>query len=397
VVVEKPWAAWDVLPTIAELAGADASGSDGASFGAVLATGSAPAVDRTFYWELHQAQVLQAVRWGEWKALREGGRGAPIELYHLAKDPVERVNLADSHADLVAKARQLLDDSRTASTDWPLVETTAPGKPGVLVVVWSLLMSWAENLENLFLPPFREDLTPFLPPGKPIKLIELGPPAPDLIAHLSRWSGQSPERISLYALAKPRDDGVAVEANLFQILRREFGQADASIVFSRATGRGGSNEVIAQMIEGLGGEFEIINTYRAGAQTLVLMRLKNTATFARRLGGPFQHLFEQSRITGSMTIKSAGLNVHDVRKIEGQGFTQVWIKIKAPKKTYRIMVNGTALHARIGDDLMTATIPYELFARDLSIDLAVWDIQARERSRKWVYKLPPPFKGPAPR
>jgi arylsulfatase A-like enzyme len=396
VVVEKPWAAWDMLPTIAELAGADASSSDGASFGAVLATGSALAVDRTFYWELHQAQVQQAVRWGEWKALREGGRGAPIELYNLERDPAERVNLAGARADVLAKARQLLDSSRTASPDWPLAETTAQDKPGVLAYIVTSLMSWADKLENLLLPPFREDLTSFLPRGKPITLIELGPPAPDLVAHLTRWSGHSPERVSLYALVRPRDDGVAIEANLFQILRRQFSEADPSIVFSRAVGRGGTNEAIAQMIEGLGGEFEIINTYRTGAQTLVLMRLKNAATFAETLRAPFQRLFEQSRVTGSMKIKAAGLNVSDVRKIEEQGFTQVWIKINAPKKTYRLMVNGAALQARIGEDLMTATIPYNLFANNLSIDLTVWDIQARERSRNWVYKLPPRFERPAP-
>jgi arylsulfatase A-like enzyme len=397
VVVQKPWAAWDLLPTIAELAGADSSGSDGTSFGAVLETGTAPVVDRTFYWELHQAHVEQAVRWGEWKAVRQGGPGAPIELYDLASDPVERVDLAGARTDIVAKARQLLEDSRTASADWPLVETAVPGKPGMIVYVLSWLMSWPAKIENWFLPPFREDLTPILPRGKPIKLIELGPPSPDLLAHLSRWSGETPGRISLYALAKPRDDGVAVEAELFQILGREFAEADASIVFSRAAGRGRTKEVIEQMIEGLGGELENINTYRSGAQTVVLMRLKNPATFAETLQAPFQRLFEQSRVAGSMTIKSAGLNVWDVRKIEEQGFTQVWIKIKAPKKTYRVMVNGTALNARIGDDLMTATIPYKLFESNHSIDLTVWDIQARERSREWVYRLPPRFERPTSR
>jgi len=60
-------------------------------------------------------------------------------------------------------------------------------------------------------------------------------------------------------------------------------------------------------------------------------------------------------------------------------------------------VNGTALNARIGDDLMTATIPYKLFASNLSVDLTVWDIQARERSREWVYELPPRFEQPTSR
>ena len=395
VVIAGPWAAWDLLPTIAELAGADGGGTDGQSFSAVLETGSAPAVDRTFYWELHQAQVQQAVRWSEWKALREGGRGAPIELYNLEKDPGERVDLAGERTDILAKSRQLLDSSRTASPDWPLAETTAQDKPGVLAYVVGALISWADKIEKLLLPPFREDLTSFLARGKPITLLELGPPAPNLVSHLARWSGGPPQRISLYTLAKPRDDGVAVEENLFQILRREFSRPDANIVFSRAIGRGGPNEVMVQMIEGLGGKFEIINTYQEIAQTIVLMRLKNNAAFADTLRAPFHRYFEQARVTGSMTIKAAGLNVRDVRKIEEQGFTQVWIKINAPKKTYRLMVNGVALQARIGEDLMTATIPYALFARDLSIDLTVWDIQARERSGSWKYELPPRFERPA--
>ena len=104
-------------PRFSRIGFTDGCRNDGISFASILEAGSAPSDDRTVYWELHQAQVQQAVRWGEWKALREGGLGAPIELFDLQRDPAERFNLADRHPDIVAKARQLFDDLRTESTD----------------------------------------------------------------------------------------------------------------------------------------------------------------------------------------------------------------------------------------------------------------------------------------
>lgn len=70
----EPWAFWDFLPTATELAGAklqDGFKPDGLSLVSFLKGGAAPQRDY-FYWELHEGPSLQAVRFGDWKAVKNG-------------------------------------------------------------------------------------------------------------------------------------------------------------------------------------------------------------------------------------------------------------------------------------------------------------------------------------
>ncbi|MEO6246819.1 MAG: arylsulfatase, partial [Opitutaceae bacterium] len=71
-VSDEPWAFWDFLPTAVELSGAKLPAgfkTDGLSLVAYLRGGSAPAREY-FYWELHETnKPLQAVRFGNWKAV----------------------------------------------------------------------------------------------------------------------------------------------------------------------------------------------------------------------------------------------------------------------------------------------------------------------------------------
>ena len=120
-VSHEPWAFWDFLPTAAELAGAklpEGFRPDGLSLVSFLQGGSAPARE-SFYWELHEGASLQAARWGDWKAVRNGPARA-IEIYDLAKDPGERTDLAKDKPELVAKAESIFQTSRTDHPDWPL-------------------------------------------------------------------------------------------------------------------------------------------------------------------------------------------------------------------------------------------------------------------------------------
>jgi arylsulfatase A-like enzyme len=58
------------------------------------------------------------VRFGEWKAIRNGVKKAPDsapELYNLATDPAEKTNVAAEHPDITAKAAALLKSSHTPS------------------------------------------------------------------------------------------------------------------------------------------------------------------------------------------------------------------------------------------------------------------------------------------
>lgn len=125
-VTDEPWAFWDFLPTAAELAGAKIPANcktDGHSLASFLKGGPAPQRDH-FYWELHEGTSLQALRFSDWKVLRNGPE-QPIELYDLKTDPAESNNLASSKPDLVAKAAALMQSARTESPDWPLVQKQA--------------------------------------------------------------------------------------------------------------------------------------------------------------------------------------------------------------------------------------------------------------------------------
>ncbi|MEZ5384221.1 MAG: arylsulfatase [Prosthecobacter sp.] len=127
-VSDEPWAFWDFLPTAAELAGAPIPAeckTDGLSLVSYLKGGPAPKRD-AFYWELHEGTSLQAVRFGDWKAVRNGPE-KPIELYDLKTDATESHDLATDKPDLVAKAEALMKSSRTEHPDWPLVQKK-PGK-----------------------------------------------------------------------------------------------------------------------------------------------------------------------------------------------------------------------------------------------------------------------------
>jgi len=128
-VSDEPWAFWDYLPTASELAGAsipDTCKTTGHSLVSFLKGGPAPTREY-FYWELHERGFIQAVRFGDWKAVRNAP-SALIELYDLGKDPAESTDLAGEHPELVAKAEGLLKTARIEDPNWPIKEKPKGGK-----------------------------------------------------------------------------------------------------------------------------------------------------------------------------------------------------------------------------------------------------------------------------
>ena len=120
VVSDQVWAFWDFLPTAAEIAGASAPTSiDGISMVPGF-TGGQQREHEYLYWEFHEGGFSQAIRWGNWKAVRVKSRTAPIELYDLATDIAETRNVAAQHPEIVARMKALMSSARTESKDFPV-------------------------------------------------------------------------------------------------------------------------------------------------------------------------------------------------------------------------------------------------------------------------------------
>ena len=116
---EQVWAHWDMFPTLAELAGAKTpAGLDGISMARALRGQPQPGHEY-MYWEFHERGFQQAVRMGQWKAIRLA-KGAPLELYDLDTDPAESTNVAPAHSDVVEKIENYLKTARTESAEWPV-------------------------------------------------------------------------------------------------------------------------------------------------------------------------------------------------------------------------------------------------------------------------------------
>ncbi len=120
-----PWAFSDFLPTAAALAGVSApEGLDGVSvLPAIL--GREQQDQRYLYWEFHERGFDQALRLGQWKAVRHGTQ-EPVELYDLSADLGEQHDVAPQHPDVVARAERLFREARTDSALFPIREKKKP-------------------------------------------------------------------------------------------------------------------------------------------------------------------------------------------------------------------------------------------------------------------------------
>jgi arylsulfatase A-like enzyme len=119
-VCDAVWAFWDVLPTLADLIGSSTpTGLDGLSMLPTLLDSGPIPRHEFLYWEFHERGFNQAVRSGDWKAVRLGPN-QPLELYDLARDVGETRNVAAEHPEIVAKIEEYLKTARTESPDFPV-------------------------------------------------------------------------------------------------------------------------------------------------------------------------------------------------------------------------------------------------------------------------------------
>jgi arylsulfatase A-like enzyme len=116
----------DFLPTAADLAGVPVPpGLDGISFRRDLLGLAQTNRHAVLYWEFHEGGSKQAVRLGDWKAVRNE-LGKPIEVYNLASDPGESQDVAASHPEVVARAEAEFKSNRDENPSWPLKPKPAP-------------------------------------------------------------------------------------------------------------------------------------------------------------------------------------------------------------------------------------------------------------------------------
>ena len=123
----------DVFNTLSELAGMEpAAGLDSISFVPTL-TGRAEEQPRHeyLYWEFYERGGLQAIRRGDWKAVRPLG-GGQVELFDLSADLGEANDLAAEHPETVAELVALMEAAHEPNPNWqprgvPPAEKSEPG------------------------------------------------------------------------------------------------------------------------------------------------------------------------------------------------------------------------------------------------------------------------------
>ncbi len=115
---------WDFLPTCCDLAGVrPPKDIDGISLlPTLLGEPERQEKHAYLYWEFHEQGKKQAVRMGDWKAVRLNAARDPnglVELYNLKDDPGEEHNVADQHPEIVGQIVEIMKVARTSSERWP--------------------------------------------------------------------------------------------------------------------------------------------------------------------------------------------------------------------------------------------------------------------------------------
>ncbi len=114
---DTPWAFWDVMPTLAGLAGASTpKGIDGINVMDVW-RGKSTVTQPYYYWEFHEGGFAQAVRRGDWKCIKQ--KTGQMQLFDLKQDLEEKNDLSASQPQLVAELKALMSRARTEDPDWP--------------------------------------------------------------------------------------------------------------------------------------------------------------------------------------------------------------------------------------------------------------------------------------
>lgn len=110
----------DWMATAADLAGVKAPKNvDSISFAPTLrGDNDGQKKHKYLYWEFYEQNSRQAVRFGDWKAIRAPMLTGTIELFNLGKDIGEEDDVAKQHPKIVARAAKMLDEAHTPHPNW---------------------------------------------------------------------------------------------------------------------------------------------------------------------------------------------------------------------------------------------------------------------------------------
>lgn len=120
---------WDVFPTLGALVDSDIPVNiDGVSFLPTLLSNTENQKEHEYlYWEFHEKGGRQAVRKGNWKAVKYNvlkHPNAPLELYDVSKDIKEENNLAKEYPEVVQEMEKIMRGARTQSTIFTFKQET---------------------------------------------------------------------------------------------------------------------------------------------------------------------------------------------------------------------------------------------------------------------------------
>jgi arylsulfatase A-like enzyme len=117
---------WDLMPTFAELTSQRIDVEiDGISMVPTLLGKGRQPQHKYLYWEFVEQGGKQAIRMGDWKAMRLKLKDNPnpkMEIYNLRDDPSETKNLVDQYPNLVTEFSRLFAEAHRPNAVFPLFD-----------------------------------------------------------------------------------------------------------------------------------------------------------------------------------------------------------------------------------------------------------------------------------